>query len=89
MQLTSQNQNQTMSSRESADLVESRHDNVKVTIRRLADSGVIQLPAMQEVKNEQGRPQPALLLDNDHSFAVSLDAAHEQTTKNNGKITTQ
>ena len=55
MQLVPMNQNQTMSSREIADLVESRHDNVKVTIRRLADSGVIQLPAMQDVKNEQGQ----------------------------------
>jgi len=39
-----------MSSREIADLVEARHDNVKVTIERLAGRGVISLPAMQEVK---------------------------------------
>lgn len=41
----------TMSSQEIADLVGSRHDNVRVAIERLADRGVIQLPAMQEVKN--------------------------------------
>ncbi|HEJ5297395.1 TPA: hypothetical protein SL687_006709, partial [Pseudomonas aeruginosa] len=38
----------TMTSREIADLVGSRHDNVRVTIERLAERGVIALPAMQE-----------------------------------------
>lgn len=37
----------TMSSIEISELVESRHDNVKVTIERLAERGVIRLPAMQ------------------------------------------
>lgn len=46
---------QTMSSREIAELVESRHDNVRVTIERLAERGVIALPAMQE-KASGGRP---------------------------------
>lgn len=41
----------TMSSQEIADLVGSRHDNVRTTIQRLAARGVIQLPAMQEVQN--------------------------------------
>ncbi|NLY16625.1 MAG: phage regulatory protein/antirepressor Ant [Gammaproteobacteria bacterium] len=44
-----------MSSREIADLVESRHDNVRVTIERLASRAVIALPAMQE-KATAGRP---------------------------------
>ena len=39
----------TMSSREIADLVESRHDNVKVAIERLAERGVIEFPATQEI----------------------------------------
>lgn len=43
----------TMTSREIAELVQSRHDNVRVTIERLAGKGVIQLPAMQEVKQNQ------------------------------------
>ncbi|MGL6596850.1 hypothetical protein ACSZOB_03315 [Aeromonas veronii] len=38
----------TMTSQEIADLVGSRHDNVKVAIERLAKKGVIQLPAMQD-----------------------------------------
>ncbi len=41
----------TMSSQEIAELVGSRHDNVRTTIQRLAARGVIQLPAMQEVQN--------------------------------------
>ncbi|MBH9718919.1 phage antirepressor KilAC domain-containing protein [Burkholderia contaminans] len=45
----------TMSSREIADLVGSRHDNVRVTIERLTERGVIALPAMQE-KATGGRP---------------------------------
>ncbi|MDM0043752.1 phage antirepressor KilAC domain-containing protein [Variovorax dokdonensis] len=45
----------TMSSREIADLVESRHDSVKLTIERLAAKGVIQLPPMVEVKNHLGQ----------------------------------
>lgn len=37
-----------MTSSEIAELVGSRHDNVKVTIERLAKKGVIRLPAMQD-----------------------------------------
>jgi len=44
----------TMSSLEIAKLVDSRHDNVKISIERLARSGVIWLPAMTETKNYQG-----------------------------------
>lgn len=48
----------TMSSLEIAELVGSRHDNVKVTIERLAKKGVIQLPAMQDFEkiNNLGLP---------------------------------
>lgn len=45
-----------MSSEEIADLVGSRHDNVKITIERLVDRQVIHSPAMQEKSNSQGRP---------------------------------
>jgi len=43
------NQNLTMSSQEIADLVKSRHDNVKTSMERLAEKGLIQLPALQEL----------------------------------------
>lgn len=45
----------TMSSREIADLVEARHDNVKRTVERLAEQGIIQLPPLEDVKNHRGQ----------------------------------
>lgn len=45
----------TITSREIAELVESRHDNVRVTIERLVEHGTIALPASQE-KATGGRP---------------------------------
>lgn len=44
---------ETMSSREIAELVDSRHDDVKRTIVRLAERGVIKLPPMADVKNHR------------------------------------
>lgn len=43
------NSSLTMTSREIADLVESRHDAVKKSIERLAERGVIELPPMMEI----------------------------------------
>lgn len=43
----------TMTSLEIAELVQSRHDNVKRTIERLVEKGVIQLPPLEEVKQNQ------------------------------------
>lgn len=40
--------NQTMTSREIADLVESRHDHVKTSIDRLVKSGAISQPALRD-----------------------------------------
>jgi len=45
----------TMSSREIADLVDSRHDSVRRTVERLAERGVIALPPLVE-KATAGRP---------------------------------
>ncbi|EIM5531715.1 Rha family transcriptional regulator [Salmonella enterica subsp. enterica serovar Benin] len=42
-----------MSSLEIAEMVGSRHDSVKRTIERLADSEIIQLPPMVKVENKQ------------------------------------
>lgn len=42
----------TMSSREIADLVESRHDNVKRTMERLSDRGVIRFTPTEETSHE-------------------------------------
>lgn len=45
-----------MTSQEIARLVNSRHDNVKITVDRLVGRGVIHSPALQEKSNSQGRP---------------------------------
>lgn len=45
----------TMSSNEIASLVEKRHDNVKRTIETLANTNIIRLPQIEEVKNHLGQ----------------------------------
>ena len=47
----------TMSSREIADLVKQRHDNVKRTIETLGNKGVISLPQFEEVPNDGPGPK--------------------------------
>lgn len=44
-----------MSSMEIADLVGSRHDNVKISIERLVDRGVIEAPALQGLRTPSGQ----------------------------------
>lgn len=44
-----------MTSQEIADLVQKRHDNVKRTVETLVESGVIQLPQIEGVKNHLGQ----------------------------------
>ena len=50
-QLISTDSNMKMTSREIADLVESRHDKVKQSIERLAAKGVIESPPMGNFRN--------------------------------------
>src|SRR3546814_6874258 len=50
----------TMSSREIADLVDSRHDDVKRSIVRLAERGVIILPPMARVRKHTGQTVQAI-----------------------------
>lgn len=47
----------TMSSREIAELVDSRHDDVKRSIERLAERGAITLPPLAEVSNQGPGPK--------------------------------
>lgn len=53
MNILTQNNQQSMTSQQIAELVESRHDKVKQSIERLVARGVIQLPPMGEVKLNQ------------------------------------
>lgn len=69
----------TMSSQEIADLVGSRHDNVKTTIERLADRGVIQLPSLQEVKNHLGQMVAVYQVCKRDSFIVVAQLSPEFT----------
>lgn len=47
----------TMTSREIAELVEQRHDNVKRTMETLGEKGVISLPQIEEVSNTGPGPK--------------------------------
>lgn len=65
-----QNKNSTMSSREIADLVGLRHDNVKRTIESLAKSKVIQLPQIEEVKNHRRQTVTAYRFGKRDSYVI-------------------
>uniref|UniRef100_A0AAU6W2X7 Uncharacterized protein n=1 Tax=Pseudomonas phage Orimi01 TaxID=3138541 RepID=A0AAU6W2X7_9VIRU len=65
-----QNKNSTMSSREIADLVGLRHDNVKRTIESLAKSEVIQLPQIEEVKNHRRQTVTAYRIGKRDSYVI-------------------
>lgn len=71
----------TMSSREIADLVESRHDSVKRTIERLQDKGLIQLPPMVEVKNHLGQVVTEYQLIKRDSYVVVAQLSPEFTAR--------
>lgn len=69
----------TMSSLEIADLVGSRHDNVRVTIERLVDRKVIQPPALQEVKNDRGQGVATYMICKRDSFVIVAQLSPEFT----------
>ena len=71
----------TMSSLEIADLVESRHDNVKRTIERLAEKKVIQLPPMEEVKNNKGQTVSCYMIGKRDSYVVVAQLSPEFTAR--------
>lgn len=73
----------TMSSREIAELVESRHDSVKRTIERLAERKVIGSPPMVEYLDGLGRPATEYLFSGEKgkrdSFVVVAQLSPEFT----------
>lgn len=71
----------TMSSREIAELLGARHDNVRVTVERLANRGVIELPAMQEVVNHLGQKVREYHLDKRSSLIVVAQLSPEFTAR--------
>jgi len=70
-----------MSSREIADLVNSRHDKVKKSIERLADRGVIGLPPMGEYLDTLGRKATEYNLVKRDSLVVVAQLCPEFTAK--------
>lgn len=71
----------TMSSREIAELVESRHDSVKRTIERLQEKGLIQLTPMVEVKNHLGQSVTEYQLIKRDTYVVVAQLSPEFTAR--------
>ncbi|HDR9046253.1 hypothetical protein WI91_09105 [Burkholderia vietnamiensis] len=72
---------QTMSSREIADLVESRHDSVKRTVERLADRGVIDLPPLVEYLDGLGRKAVEYQIGKRDSYVIVAQLSPEFTAR--------
>ncbi|MFE1814161.1 Rha family transcriptional regulator [Metapseudomonas otitidis] len=73
----------TMSSREIADLVESRHDNVKRTMERLSEKAVIRFTPSVETSHEGSgaRPVEVYLVNKRDSFVVVARLCPEFTAR--------
>jgi len=70
-----------MSSLEIAELVESRHDTVKLSMERLAARGVIQLPPLTEVNNHLGQSVSVYQLGKRDSYVVVAQLSPEFTAR--------
>ncbi|MTH36651.1 DNA-binding protein [Paracoccus limosus] len=70
----------TMSSREIADLVDSRHDKVKQSMERLAEKSVITFTPVGE-KSSGGRPGTVYLVNKRDSFVVVAQLCPEFTAR--------
>jgi phage antirepressor YoqD-like protein len=83
MNLPSLHQNQTMSSRQIAELLESRHDNVKLSMERLASAGVISFTSSQETSHEGAGARPVLvyLVNKRDSYVVVAQMSPKFTAK--------
>lgn len=79
--LSSKGGEPTMGHREIADLVNSRPDNVKTAIERLARRGVIQLPALQEVKNHLGQNVSEYQVGKRDSYVIVAQLSPEFTAR--------
>ncbi|MDN8038545.1 phage antirepressor KilAC domain-containing protein [Burkholderia vietnamiensis] len=71
----------TMSSREIADLVESRHDSVKRTVERLVDRGVIDLPPLVEYLDGLGRKAAEYQIGKRDSYVIVAQLSPEFTAR--------
>lgn len=74
-------QPQTMSSREIAELVDSRHDKVKQSIERLAERGVIGLPPLGEYLDTLGRKATEYRVGKRDSYVIVAQLSPEFTAR--------
>lgn len=82
MQLVPMTQNQTMSSREIADLVEKRHDNVKRTIETLINQGVISNPQIEDgEKSGNGVTEKLYMIGKRDSYVIVAQLSPEFTAR--------
>jgi anti-repressor protein len=72
---------QTMSSREMAELTETRHDSVKRTIETLRDKGVIQSPQIVNFNNINGVVGVEYLVCKRDSYIIVAQLSPEMTAK--------
>jgi len=70
---------QTMSSREIAEIVKSRHDNVKRAIERMIKSNTIRPTPLEEVKNSQGQTVAEYRVGKRDSYVVVAQLSPEFT----------
>jgi phage antirepressor YoqD-like protein len=71
----------TMTSREIADLVESRHDHVKTSIERLAKTGAIQLPSMRDVKNDKNQTVSEFVICKRDTYVIVAQLSPQFTAR--------
>lgn len=71
----------TMSSREIAELVESRHDKVKQSVERLAARGVIDLPPLGEYLDTLHRPATEYRISKRDSYVIVAQLSPEFTAR--------
>lgn len=71
----------TMSSREIAELVEKRHDNVKRTIETLGKQGIISVPQIEEYRDSLGRSAKEYKIGKRDSFVVVAQLSPEFTAR--------
>nr|WP_233101624.1 phage antirepressor KilAC domain-containing protein [Variovorax sp. IB41] len=70
-----------MTSREIADLVESRHDNVRVTIERLAEKGLVSFTATQEPTPGGGKATSVYLVNKRDSYVIVAQLSPQFTAR--------
>lgn len=79
-ELMSINQEPMMSSKEIADLVEAQHTNIKISMNRLKERGLITFVAMQE-KSTGGRPMEVYMVNKRDSYVVVAQNSPEFTAR--------